>query len=194
MSLHGIVSRMKGKLLFGSGSGIQVGGTGLPGKGPQQVMSSSDTLFTFVGAAGNGNDTTEDILTSTSLFANAFDTAASFEFGNARMLWMYAAGTVANNTHVKTVRLYFGASIVLSVAPTVSAATPWALELLVFKSGSNTQFAQGQAVNGSTHAGVTNFSGTENDQAAVTLKVTGQTATAGASDIVLNAWSVQFYN
>jgi hypothetical protein len=192
--MRGLVFRTKGKVLEGSGSGMQVGGTGLPGKGPQQVMSTSNTLFTFVGSAGNGADTTEDLLSSTSLLANAFDTASSFEFGNARGLWMYAWGSTVNNTDVKTARLYFGTSIVLSIAPTVSAVTPWALELLVLKSGANAQRAQGQAVNGATHTGVQNFNGTENDQAAITLKVTGQSSVANANDITLIGWQVLFFN
>lgn len=195
MTVHGIVQRIKGKVLAGSGSIFQIGGTGQKGLGPQQVgMVGGGTIFTQATQVGNPASASEQTLASTTLNANAFDTAVNWEIGSARILWMYAAGSVANNADTKTVKMYFGSSIVLSVAPTASAATPWSLELVVIKSGSSTQWAQGQPINGSTHGGVVNFSGTENDQAAITLKVTGQPSAANANDILLNFWQVAFYN
>lgn len=170
----GFVQRFKGKIYAESGSLFRFGKGSMP-------MGASGNIFTYLSATGtgNGNDTTEDLLQSFVLPANAFDIPG-------RGLWLYAFGTLANNAHSKTAKLYFGSSIVLSSGAQTGANLGWALELVVFKTGANAQIASGQPVVGTTHGGVTlPLIGTETDTAGITIKVTGQTGTAAANDVVL---------
>ncbi|MDE2467774.1 MAG: hypothetical protein KGL35_03290, partial [Bradyrhizobium sp.] len=158
------------------------------GKGGSFGLSGN--IFTYQSATGvgNGADTTEDTLQSFTLPANAFDLPG-------RALWIYAYGKFATDLDSKTARLYFGSSIVLSSGAQTLSNTGWALELLVQKTGANAQIASGQIVNGTTHGGVTlPLIGTETDTAGIIIKVTGQTGTAAANDVVLNGLMIAASN
>lgn len=174
----GFIQRFKGKALFGTGTLFQFG----KALGTYGTFPAAGNIYEYSNATGtgNGNDTTEDTLQSFTLPANAFDAIG-------RSLWVYAFGTFANNAHSKTGKLYFGSSIVLSTgANTTTGGISWALELLVMKSGASAQIASGQLITGTTHGGVQNFTGTETDTAGIVIKVTGQTGTAAANDVVVN--------
>lgn len=173
----GFIQRFKGKALFSTGTLFQFG----KALGTYGTFPAAGNIFEYANATGtgNGNDTTEDTLQSFTLPANAFDAIG-------RSLWIYAFGSFANNAHSKTAKLYFGSSITLSTGAITTANIGWALELLVMKSGANAQVASGQLISGTTHGGVTNFTGTETDTAGIVIKVTGQTGTAAANDVVVN--------
>jgi hypothetical protein len=182
----GFVDRWKGKTLLSASSVQQFGkgGAVTPGGG-----NLSGAVFTN-GAAGtgNGNDTTEDLLFSYTLPANSFDSIG-------RQLFIQAHGTFANNANTKTAKLYFGSSINFT---TVNAAggsvIPWWMQLLVTKVGPSVQVCLAQSINGTTHAGSLDLPGTENDAAAIIIKVTGQTSVAGANNVVCKMMSVQALN
>lgn len=175
------------------------GGTGsmlqLNGNAASQVQFGSGTgKFALTGnisrqvstaGVGNGNDTTEDVLFTYSLPAGSLD-----QMG--RGLLITAFGSLANNAHTKTVKLYFGGTVIAQFSGT-QANLGWNAQLEVFKgSALNAQFGQGLTVVGGTHQGVTTvLSATEVEANAITIKVTGQTATSSASDVVANLLEIQ---
>lgn len=141
--------------------------------------------FTFVGAAGNGADTTEDTLASFTLPANSFDQVG-------RGVHVYAFGSFASNTNTKHAKLYFG-SEVLSTGTGNNVS--WSLEIWSLKSAANVQKLSGQPIVGTTHGGVNNQAGAETDTAPIVIKVTGQDSTsANANSIVLNGMFIEFMN
>lgn len=170
----GFVTRFKGRFMSSYGSLFQFG----KGSG---TFGASGNIFTYASGTGvgNGADTTEDVLKSFALPANSLDAVG-------RALWIYAFGSYANDTDTKAAKLYFGTSITLAAATGQNLG--WALELLVMKTGANTQIANGQTIVGTTHGGTTlPLAGTETDTAAITIKVTGHDSTAAtANAIVLN--------
>lgn len=176
----GIVARFKGRLLAARDSLFHFGksGVGVPFSG---------NIYSNWSAAGigTGSDTTEDTLDTYSLPANALDKVG-------RELCIEAFGTFAANTHTKTVSLYFGSEKVTSGAVTNSSG--WALSMLVGKTGASTQMVGTQAVLGAAHQGCSTLSGAETDTSAITIKVTGQSASGLSGDILLNGWSIRASN
>lgn len=134
---------------------------------------------------GNGADTTEDTLFTFSLPANSLDIVG-------RTLFITAFGTFANNAHSKHARMYFGSEVVDSGANTTTGGIGWVLEMTVIKTGASAQQISSQLVAGTVHGGCTQQAGAETDTAAITLKVTGQTGTSSANDIVCNGFIVTF--
>ena len=151
-------------------------------------LNPTGNIFNYLSTTGTGNgaDTTEDTLQTTTLPASALDSVG-------RGIWMYAWGSYANNTNTKAAKLYFGTT---NIAAATGNNTGWALEMIVMKAGASTQVISAQNITGSTHGGVTNStSSAATDTAAITLKVTGQNSTsATANSIVLNGWFVCFMN
>jgi len=175
----GFTQRFRGKTLGEAGSQIRFGKSGTAFGLSGQVYN-----YLAVTGTGNGNDTTEDTLQSYSLPANALDVVG-------RGLIIQAFGNLATNAHSKTVKLYFGSSIVLSTAAQTGSNVPWFLELQIWKQASNVQIGFGQPIVSTTHGGVVLYTaGSEADTAAITIKVTGQTGTAAANDVVLNGLSI----
>ena len=138
-------------------------------------------------ASGTGADTTEDTLYSFTLPANAFS-----QTGKAVRIRVWGTtGATANN---KTVKLYFGASIVFTSATSAANNVPWYFEMIVAKNGANTQFAQ---VSGSWNGALQApqiFNGTETDSANILLKCTGTNGTAAANDVAAKCYMVEFLN
>jgi hypothetical protein len=125
------------------------------------------TRYQSITGVGNTNDTTEDTLFTFALPANAFDIAG-------RTLQITAAGSLATNAHSKTAKLYFGSSIVATTGAQTGFYSP---------------------IVGTTHGGISlPIAGTETDTAAITIKVTGQTGTAAANDVVLNSLIIEALN
>lgn len=181
MVATGFMDRYKGKILCSAGSLGQFGKGGATfGFGGDISVQDSAAGF------GNTNDSTEDTLVTYSLPANSLD-------NTNRCLWIYAFGSLANNAHSKSVKLYFGAEIV-SILANVTPNIGWALEFLVMKTGASTQVMSGQAVVGTTHGGCVTLTGAETDTAAIVIKVTGQTGTAAANDVVCNGFIVSAAN
>jgi hypothetical protein len=176
----GFVQRFKGKIFIAIGSLAQFGAGG-------GSFGFCGNLSCQAGAQGNGNDTTEDTLFTFSLPANSLDQVG-------RALQIVAWGSFANNSHSKNARLYFGSEVVGELSNTTTGGIGWYLEMNVVKTGSNTQSISSQLIAGTTHGGVTVQAGAETDTAAITVKVTGQTGTAGANDIVCNGLQITAMN
>jgi hypothetical protein len=142
-------------------------------------LSGDINVQNSAAGVGNTNDTTEDTLFTYSLPASSLDTTG-------RALFITAFGSFANNSHSKHARLYFGSEVIDSGANTTTGGIGWVLEMTVLKTGSSTQIISSQTVAGTVHGGCTTQAGAETDTSAITIKVTGQTGTAAANDILCN--------
>lgn len=161
-------------------------GNATPPSAGGSSLNTEGNIFTFFGQVGNGADTTEDLLKSFNLPANALDSVG-------RSINIYAWGSYGANTNSKTVKMYFGASTVTSTQTLNGGG--WALEMMVGKSASNVQRISGQIIAGTSHGGCTTGTGAETDTAAITIKVTGQdTTSANANAVVLQGLVVNYMN
>jgi hypothetical protein len=173
------------------------------------AFTEEGNLYRNIGnpIAGNGADTTDDIIGGFVMPANAFDiagrglcitaqgkTGATANAGKRIKLW--ANPTMAGQTVTAgvisggTVSGVGSGALLLDSGTTAINAKGWSLMANIFKygaGGSNTQYSQGSIVLDTTHGGITApvFS-TLPENAAINFVVTGSSAQSGASDIVLN--------
>lgn len=174
----GFVNRAKGKELFPASCLTQFGTGGALFRGGGNIYTNqSATGITMT------STTAEVTLDTFSLPASSLDVPG-------RGISIVAYGTFANNTHAKTAKLYFGTSVTQVVTGNTAAVVPWIIEALVLKDAASSQAVSLQTINGTTHGGCVYTSGSEPDTAAITIKVTGQTGTAG-TDVTLNGWIIQ---
>ena len=163
---------------------IEAGATGTGTFIPSGAISKQ---FAASGV-GNGADTTDDTLFTYSLPASSLDVAG-------RTLRVRAFGQFAGNTHNKTVKIFFGTSIVLTSGVVTTSGLGWTAELMIGKTGSNTQIAGGFVASGATLVTPVVLTGTETDTNAVAIKVTGASSTTGAAnDVVGYGMVVEFLN
>lgn len=147
---------------------------------PEGILSVNTT------STGNGADTTEDILMSYSLPAKTLS-------ATGKGLKIRAWGICAANTENKTMKLYFGSEVIA----TATAATNnknWFLELEVFKTGASAQVVFGQGQVDTTNVTPYVTTGAETDTAAITIKITGTSGTATASNIIAKGLVVEVMN
>jgi hypothetical protein len=162
-----------GRLWIGNASDFIPSGSG--------VALESDA--TPVGNVGAG----EDDLLSHSLAANTLLSTQRLE--------MRASGSTANNVAAKTLKVYFGATAVLSAALTSSIAADYFVTLAVIPTGGSAQryVARVDEVNQATGA-VKIFAAqgttSEAETAAITLKCTG--TASNNNDIIQNTSTLLF--
>ena len=137
------------------------------------------------GAVATGTGTAEQTLQTFSLPPNTLTSAGQM----LRIACWGATGATANN---KTVKLYFGSSVITT--PTYAGnAQSWYLELIVMRTGAATQAVVGNGMAGTgsvTPVAVYTNAGTEDLTAAVTIKCTGTDGTSAAADITANGMIV----
>jgi len=151
--------------------------------GLRAARPSRGRLASFTSAVGNGADITEDVLQTFSLPASTLGSVG-------QAVRILASGTLANNANTKTVKAYFGA-VVYSSGGVATANVNWAVELIVIKTGSNTQIVFGWMQLGATPIAVFHAAGAETDTGAITIKVTGQSSVATANTITCDAGTVE---
>lgn len=135
-------------------------------------------------AANSGASETD--LISYSLPANSLS-------ANGKGVRIKATGTVAANSNTKTIRLYFGASVVVSNDITTAPSNKsWVLEADVWRDSSSTQeyIAKGLVGSVAQTCAMAGLSATMTS--AITIKVTGQGS--ATSDITAKFLSVEFLN
>lgn len=143
---------------------------------------------------GNGADTTDDVLATFALAANALDVAG-------RQVSITALGKFAANGNNKRIKLWWGTTtqtlgaavaggtLIADSGVVTTNGGGWNLNGLVTKygaNGSNTQIGQGAVVAGATHTGTLPpalLTATEN--AIINITVTGSSSTTGAANDVL---------
>lgn len=119
---------------------------------------------TAVGNVGAG----EDDLITFSLIANCLT-------GNGHGVRITAWGDGANNANAKTLRMYFGATALVTTSLTAGQADTWRIEATVIRTGAATQVASAQLLQfgATTLIDVENTSPGETLTGAVTIKCTG---------------------
>lgn len=152
--------------------------------GPFQAMG---LLYTTIATAATAGGTSEQVLGTYSLPANALDQTG-------RRIRVRAAFHLATNGNNKTVTLYFGASSITTGVLTDSNKNGW-LELNVVKSGASTQIVSGMGQHDTTMiTPYVNASGSDTDTAAIVIKCTGTDGSDSAGDITLDDFYVQYMN
>ncbi|MBV9968661.1 MAG: hypothetical protein JO228_01655 [Xanthobacteraceae bacterium] len=183
------------------------------------AFSEEGNLYRSIGnpIAGNGADTTDDVLAGVVIPAGAFDAAG-------RGLYITAQGITGPNANTKRFKLWVNPTMsgqtttngVIS-GGSVSAGTTicdsgtwvngttqnnaagWSAQANLFKygaAGSNTQYAQGTPILGALHGGIlTPMFLTLIESAAITIVVTGSSYTTGAAgDVKVNFFEVNAMN
>lgn len=120
----------------------------------------------FTSRANSGGGETD--LASYTLPANVLN-------ANGRTLKIRAWGTTANNANAKTLKLYLGATAILTYSLTVSQAGVWVLEATVMRSSSGNQVTEGHLVESPGNKAYAELATPAiTDTATIVIKVTGQ--------------------
>lgn len=178
-----VVSDLPKVTVHASGADV-FAGSGTAEAGIGGVLTASTT------SAQTGANTTETDLWTYVMPANTLAT-------DGHSLHITAFGTLANNGNTKTIKLYFG-STVLTVNYGAAGTGSWRAEADVFRTGAATQVAQGTLsyFNGAGTETVASrtvvTTPAETLSGAVTIKVSGTNGTASAGDIVFLASRVDF--
>ena len=133
-------------------------------------------LYSNGTSSGTPADTNEDILMSYSLPAGFLSTVG-------QTLEIVAFGTCAANGNNKTMKLYFGASVISSGTLTTNNKN-WVARLTVIRNAASTQAVLGEMLVDTTNITPYFNAGSDTDTSVITIKVTGQSGTGTASDIV----------
>ena len=144
---------------------------------------------TSVAGVGNLADLTDDTLFTYTLPASCLDT-------NNQGIVIEAFGSFAANGNDKTVKLWFGTSLVFSSGVLTNNNVGWNARLMLNRTGASAQIGSGFGMAGSTPFPVpVPLVGTEATTGAIVLKVTGASPTTGAAnDEVGHGMSVFFVN
>lgn len=142
-------------------------------------------------AAGTPANTTETVLQTYSLPSATWN-------GNGDKIKIKARFTLADNSNVKTMRLYFGSSVnsMAFLSGTSGQPLSTVLEMEVSRTGLNTQDIESWVTNKYLPAKTLMLPltvGTENLGAAVTIKATGENGTATANDIICEYMTVEYF-
>ncbi len=134
---------------------------------------------------GNDADTLEKDLSVYNLAANTLDI-------NGNAIKITAFGSFAANNDTKTVRVYFGSSVVaLNTDNTTPNNLLWSIEVIVWRVSSSVQKAKAIVTLDGESSEVQFNSPGESLGAALDIKVTGQSGTATANNIVKEATSIE---
>lgn len=134
-------------------------------------------------AVATGTGTTEQTLQTITVAPNTLAAVGQ----SLRIRAWGVTGATANN---KTMKLYFGASVITT--PTAATnAKGWYLELNVLKTGASTQAVIGTGIVDTTAVTPYNNAGTDTDTAGVVVKLTGTDGTSAAADITCNAMIIE---
>lgn len=161
---------------------------GATGAGTFSPMGALSKQFSATGI-GNAADLTDDTLFTYSLPANSLDVTG-------REIVVEAFGKFAANGNNKTVKLFFGTTMVFSSGVVTTNNLGWIARMTLTKTGASTQIGIGFGAGGTTVWSVAlPMAGTETDTGAITIKVTGASPTTGAAaDVVGNAFNVVYLN
>jgi hypothetical protein len=161
-------------LLAGFLNALRSGTPTVPVGGSLTTAGIVTSLFTSTTAASNVSTTETDLITY-SLPANTLS-------ANGQKVRITTWGTIAANANSKTVKLYFGSTAVVTRTSTLNNGS-WVVTGLVARTGATTQIEVGSNVFSADLALIpSTASPAETLSGAVTIKVTGTSATA-SSDV-----------
>lgn len=138
-------------------------------------------------AAGTPASTAETDLITYSLPANSLS-------ANGQLLRITVWGTTGANGNTKTIRLYFGGTVVRQIGPTAPNNQDWRIEAIVVRTGANTQDAFGFEMVDASNVFTTHSEPSDDTTGAITIKVTGENGTAASNDIVAEGLLVEYLN
>lgn len=143
-------------------------------------------LNSQAGSVGNAADATDDTLYSYVIAANNwasyFPSAQPYGLGGIRIT---AWGTSAANGQNKTVKIFFGGTVVISSAVVTINAKSWIAQAVVIRTGISTQKAVGTMQSDATMIAAAAADLTETETAAITVKVTGASPTSSSANDIL---------
>ncbi len=143
------------------------------------------TLNVNVAAVGNVGAGTDDLIT--------FAVPANILSANGKTIRIKAWGSTANNAAAKTLTFVVGSQTVVSTLLTASIAGMWEIEVLIVRTGSNTQDIVARCLQGATLIFDQELTaGTQTDSAQITVKCTGN-ATSN-NDIVQEGMVTEVIN
>ncbi len=132
--------------------------------------------------------TTEETLITYTFPANSLDV-------NGKAIKIRVSGITAANANVKTIRLYWGTTVLMSNDITTTANNlGWEFEALVIRTAATTQKCVSRGTVGTANQTTTYQGSGQTLTASVTIKVTGQNGTASANDITAQFLHVEFLN
>lgn len=149
-----------------------------------EISGTLDSQYTPVGNLGAG----EDVLHTFSLPANAL-------LVTGRSIRYHGCGTIANNVNAKTLKIYFGSSMI-SVTIPISIAGDWDASAWITRTGASTQrykveiIVSNTATNAVSGAFVSTGTLAETETSAITIKATA-TATTD-NDVTQNLSTVEY--
>lgn len=141
----------------------------------QTTATINGTLTTSTTSACTAANTTETALWTYSLPANSLN-------ADGRGVRVTVAGVLGANANTKTVRAYFGGTVIASQSSS-SSGSGWQLTYVVLRTGSATQIGAGAGFVGSAQVANAPSTPSADTTSAITIKVTGQNGTANANDI-----------
>lgn len=179
MVMLAVTQTLTGKTLTDS---LHNAGAGTETFRPAGVINADTTLGATTAV------TTEETLITYTFPANSLDV-------NGKAIRIRASGITAANANVKTVRLYFGTTVLISNDITTTPNNQsWYFEATVIRTAATTQkcVAHGSVA---TANQTTTYQGSgQTLTSTVTIKVTGQNGTATAADITAQFLHVEFLN
>lgn len=146
----------------------------------------SGFLTKSVTTASTPADTNETDLWTYSLPANTLD-------ANAKGVRITVFGSYAANGNNKTIKLYFGATVISDSGAAAANGTNWRFDATVLRTGASAEVANVLRVIGAYAAGTGNSHSTPaaDTTGAITIKMTGQNGTANAGDIIFRGATVE---
>lgn len=162
-------------------------------QGSTEIPAGTGSAFAGVGGvltvnttqAGTTAVTTEEDLWTYSLPANTLS-------ANGKAVRITAFGTTAANANNKTIKLYFGSTVVATSGTSGYNGIAWTLTVPVIRTGAATQLGMGGVAVVGGSLGNSWSAPAETLSGAITIKVTGQNGTASANDIVFRGAIVEY--
>jgi hypothetical protein len=169
--------------------GTLMGGrASLPVGGGTATAQVSGVLSVNTTEASTGADTNETDLWTYSLPANTLN-------ANGKSVRIRAWGSCAATANNKTIRLYFGATVLRIVANAAAINNgTWHVDAVVVRTAATAQTASAWKWEPIGGIGMSTTTPAETLASAVAIKVTGQNGTAAANDVVFSGAIVEVLN
>jgi hypothetical protein len=142
-------------------------------------------IFASTTAVGTDADTAEKDLISKTVAANTMVVAN-------QGLKITAWGQTGPNADNKTIRLYFGATVIAIAGPFGYNNADWMIEAYVYRTGAATQDCVGKIDLHNTAPTVTVVTAAETLSGTVVVKVTGQNGVATLNDVICDGMKVSY--
>lgn len=180
-----------GKTLTFNNSLTFAGTDGVTMTAPAASSGINGTLYVLGSGTGVGNVSTgETDLATTSVPAGALS-------ADNKGLEYACAGSFANNANLKTVKVYFGSTVIATPASSATNTGAWAAFGYIIRTSTTSQvtWTRTGQTNGSNESANSNTITTpaETISGAITFKVTGQSNTA-SNDVLLKVCTLKILN